>query len=278
MQKLLPIVYNETIHLLEETFMKNSHISEDDFNDIFDNYINLFKIINLSVVPEDLPENERQARIISLNEDMIKLFTILKIKIKNNKQNYIVSFSEVGSENKNIIQSGNGTPNKPVLGDNEEDEILRDETFTAQYNSIEESKINLLINESSIGDNQSSFNQLCVVNENNFKILQLDTSKDTKYYRTNYIFKSYDDELLYKIYEILKKEESLKKAIMVKIEIQQNAKIYYLMYVSNKSFRIQKFMKYYLTTELDDRSIDSRFDVLEKTGQILFKELNDLPK
>ena len=278
MQKLLPVVYNETVHLLEETFRKNSHITEDEFNDIFDNYINLFKIVNLSLVPEDLPENIRQAKIISMNEDMIRLFTIFKIKIKNNKQDYIVEFQDDETEKENSNQSGKGTEKKPLLGDNESDEILRDETVTAQFNSIEESKINLLINESSIYEKQSSFTQLSIVKETNLKILKFDTTKDTKYYRTNYIFKSLDGNLVYKIYEDLKKDESLKKAIMIQIQIGENKKIYYLMFLSNKAFRIKKYMRYYLTSELDSMSIDARFELIEKRGEILFREINDESK
>ena len=278
MQKLLPVVYNETVHLLEETFRKNSHITEDEFNDIFDNYINLFKIVNLSLVPEDLPENIRQAKIISMNEDMIRLFTIFKIKIKNNKQDYIVEFQDDETEKENSNQSGKGTEKKPLLGDNESDEILRDETVTAQFNSIEESKINLLINESSIYEKQSSFTQLSIVKETNLKILKFDTTKDTKYYRTNYIFKSLDGNLVYKIYEDLKTDESLKKAIMIQIQIEENKKIYYLMFLSNKAFRIKKYMRYYLTSELDSMSIDARFELIEKRGEILFREINDESK
>ena len=278
MQKFLPVVYNETVHLLEETFRKNSHITEDEFNDIFDNYINLFKIVNLSLVPEDLPENIRQAKIISMNQDIIRLFTIFKIKIKNNKQDYIVEFQDDETENENSNQSGKGTEMKPQLGDNESDEILRDETVTAQFNSIEESKINFLINESSIYEKQSSFNQLSIVKETKFKILQFDNTKDTKYYRTNYIFKSLDCNLVYKIYEDLKKDESLKKAIMIQIQIEENKKIYYLMFLSNKAFRIKKYMRYYLTSELDSMSIDARFELIEKRGEILIREIKDKSK
>ena len=278
MQKLLPVVYNETVHLLEETFRKNSHVTEEEFNDIFDNFINLFKIVNLSLVPEDLPENIRQAKIISMNEDMIRLFTIYKIKIKNNKQDYIVDFPENESESKDANQNAKGTEMKPLLGDNESDEILRDETVTAQFNSIEESKINFLINESSIYEKQSSFNELSIINETNFKILKFDTTKDTKYYRTNYIFKSLDGNLVYKIYEDLKTDESLKKAIMIQIQIEENKKIYYLMFLSNKAFRIKKYMRYYLTSELDSMSIDARFELIEKRGEILFREINDQSK
>ena len=278
MQKLLPVVYNETVHLLEETFRKNSHVTEEEFNDIFDNFINLFKIVNLSLVPEDLPENIRQAKIISMNEDMIRLFTIYKIKIKNNKQDYIVDFPENESESKDANQNAKGTEMKPLLGDNESDEILRDETVTAQFNSIEESKINFLINESSIYEKQSSFNELSIINETNFKILKFDTTKDTKYYRTNYIFKSLDGNLVYKIYEDLKTDESLKKAIMIQIQIGENKKIYYLMFLSNKAFRIKKYMRYYLTSELDSMSIDARFELIEKRGEILFREINDQSK
>ena len=278
MQKLLPVVYNETVHLLEETFRKNSHITEDEFNDIFDNYINLFKIVNLSLILEDLPENIRQAKIISMNEDMIRLFTIFKIKIKNNKQDYIVEFQDDETEKKNSNQNGKGTEMKPLLGDNESDEILRDETVTAQFNSIEENKINFLINESSIYEKQSSFTQLNIIKETNFKILQFDNTKDTKYYRTNYIFKSLDGNLVYKIYDDLKKDESLKKAIMIQIQIEENKKIYYLMFLSNKPFRIKKYMRYYLTNELDSISIDARFEFIEKRGEILFREINDQSK
>ena len=278
MIELVQLVYNQTFKLLDITLKKKTRISNEDFNTIVDNYINLFKIVNNAVGNEYIDENVREKQILTMNDEVIHLSEGLRLKIKKNRENYIIDDGEQEKENNKPNKSQTSNKKKEILGDNDDDVILRDETQKNSVNSIYESAIKFLLNESSTDDGYTSFKDLILVNEYYFKILSLDMTKDMTYYKTNYIFKSGEGEILYKIYKNLKDDENLKKAIMIEINVEDNYKLYYLMLISHKEFRIKKFMKYYFTNELDSLSIENRFELIEKRGKVLFKEIKQKPK
>ena len=269
---MIELVEKQTFNLLDYTLKKNATIKMEDFNDIVEKFINLFKIVNNTIVTQDNDENSRANQIIKMNDDVFKYADNLRTKVKNNKEKYIIEEVIKEKEGNEIIRSQSINKSEKVMGNNEEDIILRDETQNTIDNELNANAIKFLINENSTVESLSSFNNLVITNENYFKILMLDMTKDKTTYKTNYVFKSFEPDILYQIYEHLKTDEPMKKSIIIEIEVEPNAKIFYLMFIAKKEFRIRKYMRYYITQELDLYAIDTRFEIMEKRGKILMKD------
>ena len=269
---MIELVEKQTFNLLDYTLKKNATIKMEDFNDIVEKFINLFKIVNNTIVTQDNDENSRANQIIKMNDDVFKYADNLRTKVKNNKEKYIIEEVIKEKEGNEIIRSQSINKWEKVMGNNEEDIILRDETQNTIDNELNANAIKFLINENSTVESLSSFNNLVITNENYFKILMLDMTKDKTTYKTNYVFKSFEPDILYQIYEHLKTDEPMKKSIIIEIEVEPNAKIFYLMFIAKKEFRIRKYMRYYITQELDLYAIDTRFEIMEKRGKILMKD------
>lgn len=94
MIELVQLVYNQTFKLLDITLKKKTRISNEDFNTIVDNYINLFKIVNNAVGNEYIDENVREKQILTMNDEVIHLSEGLRLKIKKNRENYIIDDGE----------------------------------------------------------------------------------------------------------------------------------------------------------------------------------------
>lgn len=276
--RLIELVEKQTFNLLDDTLKKNATIKMEDFNDIVEKYINLFKIVNNTIVTQDNDENSRANKIIKMNDDVIKYADNLRTKVKNNKEKYIIK--EVIKEKKGneIIKTQSINKSEKVIGNNDEDIILRDETQNTIDNELDANAIKFLLNENSTVESLSSFNNLVITNENYFKILMLDMTKDKTTYKTNYVFKSFEPDILYQIYEHLKTDEPMKKSIIIEIEVEPHAKIFYMMFISTKEFRIRKYMKYYISNELDFYGIETRFEIIEKRGKILMKDIKEQSK
>ena len=273
--RLIELVEKQTFNLLDDTLKKNATIKMEVFNDIIEKFINLFKIVNNTIVTQDNDENSRANKIIKMNDDVIKYADNLRTKVKNNKEKYIIE--EVIKEKKGngIIKTQSINKSEKVIGNNEEDITLRDETQNTIDNELDANAIKFLLNETSTLESLSSFNNLVITNENYFKILMLDMTKDKTTYKTNYVFKSFEPDILYQIYEHLKNDEPMKKSIIIEIEVERNTKIFYMMFIATKEFRIRKYMKYYISNELDFYGIETRFEIMEKRGKILMKDIKE---
>ena len=276
--RLIEIVEKQTFNLLDDTLKKNATIKMEDFNDLVEKFINLFKIVNNTIVTQDNDENSRANKIIKMNDDVIKYADNLRTKVKNNKEKYIIEEVIKEKEGNEIIRTQSINKSEKVMGNNEEDIILRDETQKTIDNELDANAIKFLLNENSTVESLSSFNNLVITNENYFKILMLDMTKDKTTYKTNYVFKSFEPDILYQIYEHLKTDEPMKKSIIIEIEVEPNAKIFYMMFISTKEFRIRKYMKYYISNELDFYGIETRFEIMEKRGKILMKDIKEQSK
>ena len=232
MEGLLPIIYNQTFKLLDLTLQKKALIKESDFYNLLDNYVNMFKIINNAVINNTIDEKQRKDKNISMNDKVIEYAENLRNKIKNNKSFYIIEETD-NQKNEDIENnSQNKKKNENQIGDNDTDIILADKTQTKSFSNINESQIKFLLNDTSTTADNNSFKELSIVNESLLKFLYLDTRKDLTVYRTNYIFKSDDGNIIYKIYKNLKKNQELKKAIMIEINLDDNDKIYVMIYIS----------------------------------------------
>ena len=276
--RLIEIVEKQTFNLLDDTLKKNATIKMEDFNDIVEKFINLFKIVNNTIVTQDNDENSRANKIIQMNDDVIKYADNLRKKVKNNKEKYIIDEVIKEKEGNEIIKTQSINKSEKVMGNNEEDIILRDETQKTDDNELDANAIKFLLNENSTVESISSFNNLVITNENYFKILMLDMTKDKTFYKTNYVFKSMEPDILYQIYEQLKNDEPMKKSIIIEIEVEPNAKIFYMMFISTKEFRIRKYMNYYISNELDFYGIETRFEIMEKRGKMLMKDIKEQSK
>ena len=146
---LVKLVYNQTFKLLESTFKKRASISQADFDTIIDDYTRMFKIVNNTVTSDYIDPNMRANKIIEMNDDVVRLSEAVRLKIKKNPENYIVDNEISKKENNTTNQIKSSNKNHEIIGDNDDDLVLRDESQKTSELEINQSAIIFLINDSS---------------------------------------------------------------------------------------------------------------------------------
>ena len=146
---LVKLVYNQTFKLLESTFKKRASISQADFDTIIDDYSRMFKIVNNTVTSDYIDPNMRANKIIEMNDDVVRLSEAVRLKIKKNPENYIVDNEISKKENNTTNQIKSSNKNHEIIGDNDDDLVLRDESQKTSELEINQSAIIFLINDSS---------------------------------------------------------------------------------------------------------------------------------